>query len=517
MSLTLLNLELPPMSKVAAERRRHTAARRQGALRRNYAAAQFNRLTNDWFSSRTSANAELRRGLLTLRARSRELARNNDYIKKFLSTVTKNVIGPKGIQLQVKVKDADTNGLDETLASIVQEAFKDWSKPKTASANGKMSWTDQQKYATRIMARDGEFLARFVYADNPFGFSLHFIDVDWLDETFNILLPNGNRVLMSVEVDKWGRPVAYHLTPPSYEYLYPEHAGARRRERVNAAEIIHGFLPYEDAEQSRGVPWAHTAMLRLQTLGGYEEAELVAAQIGACTGVYLIPPEGDEGAGYADDDEAEGYQRSIENIEPGTKEELPPGYDVKTVDPNHPNTNYGAFQKSVLRGISSGLDVSYHTLSGDLEGVNYSSIRAGLLDERDTWRSLQTYMIEHFCTPVFLEWLQSAILNGAVEGVRASDFQRLTSPKWQPRGWDWVDPLKDMQAAVLSINNGLESRTDLLAERGENFEHKLKNLAKEAELAKKSGVNLEAGAPLKPTVSSEEGTETPASESSSQK
>ncbi|HEX3560369.1 MAG TPA: phage portal protein [Pyrinomonadaceae bacterium] len=490
------------MSEVVRERR-SVAQKRRAAIKRTYAAAQFNRLTNDFVSQRTSANAELRRGLRTLRARSRELARNDDYMKKFLSMVVSNVIGPAGIKLQPRA-EVSTGKPDERLNKAVAAAWSRWSHKEYASASGKLSWVDAQRYYQRVLARDGEVLCQFVEDSNPYGFSIKFIDVDWLDETYNLLLPNGNRILMSVEVDQYGRPVNYWLTPPSYDYLYPENGRARQRVAVPASEIIHDFLVLDDEEQTRGVPWAHTAMLRLHSLGQYEEAEIIAARVAACKGTYIIPPADDELAGEGEDAL---HPQIEESIEPGMSQELPPGYTVHDVNPLHPNANVAGFSKVILQGVAAGLDVDYVTLANDLAGVNFSSMRGGMIETRDVYRGLQTHAKEHFCRPVYLRWLRQAIFMGAIEGAHASDFARLDEPKFQPRGWDWVDPMKDVQATVMAINNGLDSRTDALAERGEDFEHVAQNLKAEADIAGEYGLNLSAGAPTKPSVKAEEGSE----------
>lgn len=499
-----LDLDLKPMSQLVAERRRDVAALRRAALKRTYAGAQLTRLTNDFVSLRSSANMELRRSLRILRARARELARNDDYMRKFLSLIASNVVGPAGIRLQAKAADERGNP-DEALNAAVERAWRDWSHKETASATGKLSWRDAQRLYARTLARDGEVLVQFVEDDNDFGFSLKFVNVDWLDETYNQLLPNGNRILMSVEVDRRGRPVAYWLTTPSYDYLYPENAGqGLQRTRFPAEGFIHDFVVFEDEDETRGVPWAHAAMIRLYNLGQYEEAEIIAARVAACKGSYLIPPAEDEGAGIGEDEE---HPQTYESIEPGMTQELPPGYSVHDVNPTHPNPNTAGFCKFMLRGVAAGLDVSYTSLAADLEGVNFSSIRAGLLEERDMYRALQDHTVEHFCRPVFLRWLRKAIFMGAIDGAKPKDFSRLSNPKWQPRGWTWVDPMKDVQATVLAINNGLDSRTDALAEQGEEFSHVLSNLKSEAEAAKKAGVNLEAGAPAKVSVKDEEGQE----------
>ena len=73
--------------------------------RRDYNAAMLSRLTASWTTSNLSANADIYRNLDVLRARSRDLAQNNTYAKKFLSMVGANVVGPAGFTLQARVYD----------------------------------------------------------------------------------------------------------------------------------------------------------------------------------------------------------------------------------------------------------------------------------------------------------------------------------------------------------------------------------------------------------------------------
>jgi len=71
----------------------------------DYAAAMNSRLTAGMSNYSLSANQEIYRSLRALRARSRELARDNAHAKKFLQMVETNVIGPDGIILQNKCGD----------------------------------------------------------------------------------------------------------------------------------------------------------------------------------------------------------------------------------------------------------------------------------------------------------------------------------------------------------------------------------------------------------------------------
>ncbi len=497
------------MSEVMAERKRAASAAqterqladatrelaRTRRFVREYRAASVNRFTTGWAASQTTWLAETYRSLRNLRARSRDMERNNPYMKRFLEMMRQNIVGPSGIRLQVRAKKS-SDELDEVRNKIVETAFAEWSLPENCSASGKYSWVDAQGYVVETLARDGEVLCRLIEADNPFGFALAFYDVGHLDETFNEKLKSGNRVLMSVEVNAYNRPVAYYLTTPQDFSLS---VGEQRLERVRvpASEIIHLYLPFKDEAVTRGVPWAHAAMYHLHILGQYEEAELINSRLAACKMGFVIPPKNNENAGITDVDESGNVITPpgagiTDTSEPGVWQELPPGYDVKTFDPEHPSNNFDPFTSAVLRGAASGLGVSYFALANDLTAVNYSSARVGLLEDRDRYRSLQDFIINHLCRRVYREWLKRAILTNALEGVLPSDFDRLKSPDFQPRGWAWVDPLKDIAARIMAIKFGLGTRSATLAEGGEDFEDVVKRLAEEEAYIKKHGVLTDA-------------------------
>jgi lambda family phage portal protein len=180
----------------------------------------------------------------------------------------------------------------------------------------------------------------------------------------------------------------------------------------------------------------------------------------------------------------------ITEAEPGTFETLPNGFDFKEFNPQHPSGNFSPFMKSVLRGIASGLNVSYNSLASDLESVNYSSIRAGTIDERDNWQTIQRWMIDAFCQPVFEDWLFQVIASGKIN-LPLAKFAKFNSPKWQPRGWRWVDPLKDIQANILGIRSGVQTRADTVGEEGEDLEEMFQQLSAEKDLAKKYGLDFD--------------------------
>jgi len=155
--------------------------------------------------------------------------------------------------------------------------------------------------------------------------------------------------------------------------------------------------------------------------------------------------------------------------------------------------------------------VDYPTFASDLREVNFSSIRAGIQETREVFKFWQQYFIEHLNREVYLGWLRSALFAGAVEGVLARDYERLTDPKWLPRGWGYVNPLQDVEADAKRVYNSFTTRTAVAADEGEDFEEILVMLAAEQQLAERYGLTLLStetpggGAPVDATAAADAG------------
>lgn len=450
----------------------------------NYAAARQDRLTADWKAGNLVSDEVLRQNLAILRNRSRSLEQDNDYMKNFLRKLKVNVVGAHGIGMQSKARKR-SGDIDKKANALIEEAWVRWCKKKNVSVCQSLSMTDLLGMALIAVARDGEVLIRKIKGyDNPFKFALQVLESDHLDERLNVDLPNGNKIRLGIEKDTWGKPVAY--------YLLKTHPGERaamvgqQHIRVPVSEIIHAYIK-DRPSQSRGVPWAHTAVLRLRMLGAFEEAAVVAARVGASKMGFIIPPEGSTYQG----DDVDERGNIVQEVEPGMLEWLPAGYDIKDFNAQYPAGEFPPFVKSMLRGVSAGMGCSYNSIASDLEGVNFSSLRSGLLEERDVWKVLQQWFVSAVLEDVYDSWLEMAMLSGQLL-LPIADFDRLNAPKWQPRTWEWVDPLKDINARIASLNAGLTTRTAICAEHGIDFEELVEQLAAEKEILDAYGISFVA-------------------------
>ena len=162
-------------------------------------------------------------------------------------------------------------------------------------------------------------------------------------------------------------------------------------------------------------------------------------------------------------------------------------------------------EEPVLRGVSAGLGVSFSSLSNDLTEVNFSSIRAGLIEERETWKSLQAWFVESFLNRVYSEWLEMALLSEAVS-LPYAKYPKFNASKWTGRRWAWVDPLKDVEAAKAAVAAGFKSATQIINEAGGDIEELYQELSEEKALAKEYGLEFNLGE-KDPPSSEDEGDE----------
>jgi len=424
---------------------------------RAFDAAKGGRLVADWITGMLSADAALYGRLNLLRDRSRDLERNNEWIRGFLRTLENNVLGESGISLQMRVRDP-SGRLDEVANQIIEDRWWQWGRVGRCTLNRRQSWRDVQKLVIRSMARDGEVLVRLIR--QRAGLRLQVLEADLLDVDFHQTLANGNEIRFGVEFGPDREVLAFHLLTRHPGDMLPGGGGfAPPRVRIPAEELLHLFIE-ERADQSRGFPWLVASMKGLRMLDGYSEAELIAARTAASKMGFFTrtTPEG-----YQGPEDGEGNLRM--DASPGVIEELPPGVSFQEWDPKHPNQAFGDFIKSRLRGVATSLGVSYNTFASDLEGVNFSSIRAGLLEEREVWKALQRWMIEHFCEPVFEAWLELELMSGRIP-LPASKLWKFNAPEFRGRRWQWVDPKKDVEANILAIRAGLASQRDVISENG---------------------------------------------------
>lgn len=462
---------MPPMGRIMA---------------RMFQAGKQDRLQSEWPTMPLPVDDIVRRNQRVLVARSREQAVNNDYARSFLRMARQNIVGPRGVQLQAEPRD--TNGqIDNMAADAIEAAFREWGKTQNCDVAGVQTWRALQGLAVTSTARDGEFMFLKVFGADagPFGFALQAMDPQRCAPDFDEnRRRNGTFIRSGIEFNRYGRPLAYYFTATDEEETQVYSYGGRRFIRVPADRVIHGFLR-EFTGQKRGLPWMGSALWRMNQLKGFEDAALVNARTAAAKGGFF---EWQDGYGPELDEDEE----LVMEAEAGSFQELPAGVRFKEWTPQYPQGEYAVYVKAMLRGIASGLGVAYNNLANDLEGVNFSSIRQGALDEREAWKELQEWLIESLIEPVFTEWLPRALLRGITlpngAPLKPERIDKYRAVVWQPRRWAWIDPKSEVAAAVASKNNLLTSPGQIIRDTGRDPDTVWRELAADIKAMQGAGI-----------------------------
>jgi lambda family phage portal protein len=211
-----------------------------------------------------------------------------------------------------------------------------------------------------------------------------------------------------IEFDKLGRRVAYHL--------YRSHPEDGRWRRCRPGRDGHGARPCQRNHppvpraapgQIRGEPWLARALVKLNELDQYDDAELVRKKTAAMFAGFitrLSPEDNLMGEGLPDASGA-----ALAGLEPGTMQILEPGEDVKFSQPADVGASYAEFLRMQFRAVAAAMGITYEMLTGDLTQVNYSSIRAGLLEFRRRCEAIQHGVIVHqLCRPIWRAWMEQA-------------------------------------------------------------------------------------------------------------
>ena len=411
-------------------------------------------------------------------ARSRYLCQNNPYAasakETFVSALVGSGIKPSTLSETAEVKKA------------MQELWYDW--VDYADADGIQDHYGQQALVASELFEAGEVFAileedRSLLEEDMVPLRVRILQSEMLPFDYSVpattsKLSDGNYIEMGIEFDRMGRRVAYHFLnamPGDPASVYKNYGTTR----YPAEQVLHVFRPIK-AGQIRGIPHTLSGMVTLAMLDLYDDAELERKRTAALFAGFITKKadEDEEGDGENPLGELVSNQsyteRDVFGLEPGAMTELDEGEDVAFSEPADVGGNYEAFQYRNLLKAAAGFGVPYSSFTGDLKSVNYSSIRAGLVEFRRRIEAMQhNIVVFQFGRPIWNKFLDLASFNGLAPWT-ATDYRRNRRlhrrVKWLPPRWEWVDPLKDLQAEDLAVSRKYKARSDVIEGMGSDPE-----------------------------------------------
>lgn len=429
-------------------------------------ASQAPRLAR-WRPSTGGPNAMLG-GLTSMRARSREMIRNNSRAERAKEVLVANIVGT-GIRPSFKTADRAFN-------AVLASAWAEWTDE--SDADGRLDFYGQQALAVDSMIEGGDCFVRFRVRRPGDGFpvplQLQILEAEFCPDDKIETAAGGNIIQMGVELDQIGRRVAYWLYrrhPQDYAMSFVD---LLTPVRVPASEVLQ-LNAIERPYAIRGVPWLTRVLIKLKDVDKYDDAQLLRQQIAALFAGALETelPEGtgDEQELFAGQGAADADGVAVASLEPGTIQVLAPGKKLSFNKPPDPGNAYDVFMRQQEQAVAAGAGILYEQLTGDYSKVNDRTWRAAMNEFRracETWQ--HQIVVYQLCRPILRRWAEHAILSGRIRPPAGITAATIARADWLPPRWPYINPVQDVMAKKDEIRAGLTSRKREVSEDGYDIE-----------------------------------------------
>lgn len=416
---------------------------------RDYDAATKGRRGASLRGRGTGANTEIGPALGTLRDRARDLCRNTPHGPRMLDVLVAHAVGT-GISV---VWDTGSDRQDR----IVRSAWEEWSR--RADIRGG-DFAGLQALALRSTIEGGDCLVRMI--DRRVGdgrrvpFALQGLEGDHIDESRDGVGTTAERESrLGVRFAEWDVPVSYWVRP-----RHPGEVGAfvgfPQSVEVPATDVVHLHRRLRFG-QVRGVTWLAPILMTSRDYADLWEAIIVKAKIEACFSAFVTSPDG-AAASPLDKGSTGAPGERIERLRPGAVTYLRPGEEISFATPTG-TSQFEQVSISALQAMAVGVGLTYDQVTGDLRQANYSSLRAGKIEQRRLVEQIQWLMLApQLMYPIIDRFLDRALLAGVLPSRRQGYSRSLVMPRVEP-----IDPKKDLEADILAVRAGLMTPQDFTA------------------------------------------------------
>lgn len=465
----------------------------------------FNPLAGD-------TKSDIEENLDLLRSRSRDLYMGGALANGALKGIRTNTVG-QGLKLKPNF-DAEYLGLTtEQAARLRKQIFTEWSmwaESTNCDANGMNNFYELQQLAFLSMLQSGDVFA--LLPDIPRKFSaydlrIRLVEADRCSNPTSSL--RNDKISSGVEVDDDGMIVAYHFTSKHpFSLSTQPNKWTRvevRGEQSGRVNVLH-LLDIERPDQRRGVPILAPVIEALKQLERFTEAELTAAVIGAMFTVFITRK--------SPDTQLKDFSLDIQQGPPGATipEPSPPlsdnelamgpgavnileeGEDISIANPGRPNPQFDPFIVAILRQVGSSLEVPYELLIKHFSS-SYSASRGALLEAWKMFKMRRAWLASRFCQPAYTEWFSEAVAKGRIDApgyfADPAIAAAYTRAEWHGPSFGMLDPVKEVNAAVTRMENGLSTGQREAAElTGTEYEENVKQRALESRMWSDNGMTL---------------------------
>jgi lambda family phage portal protein len=397
---------------------------------------------------------------------ARDLFRNHCLVAQGVRRLVSNVLRG-GFALDVRTGDKDA---DKSLTDL----WRDWAEdPDQCDTSQEHTFRTMERLAFQSVIVDGDILTLPARRTG----SIQQV------EAHRLRTPRRTKrnVVHGVLLDGYRRRREYWLTKQDIDPLatvslvadvhkYPV------RDRDGFRRIFHHYMP-DRVSQTRGLSAFAPA---IDTAGMGDDlmfAHLVKAQMSACI-TLLREMDGDvapgtpgEGQETSSETRADGTSRTLAGWQPGMEIFGFPGERLSGFSPNVPNDTFFEHAMLILAIVAVNLDLPLQVLLLDPKQTNFSGWRGAMNQAQQRYRDLQLWFAENFHSPIYRWRVRHWI---ATNPTLAKDLGKAgLNPyghRWQARGADYIEPMKDAQADELKVATAQTSPRRRAADRGIDWE-----------------------------------------------
>ena len=440
-----------------------------------------------------------------MQRRAADLAANDWAAHSAVEAISGNAIGT-GLVPKASIP-ADMLGIPpesaRELGKRMEWAFALWTSE--ADARGQSHFADLQNLGIRTLLGMGEMLHLAVMfgegererQGRAFSFALQTLSPARLMTPADRLADP--YVRDGVRLSEYGRPEGYWLaTPkasPESAFLPVERSALPATDftyapaRVGHRPGVFHLFRHETDEQVRGVSAFSKGIELFRNLSDAISYELFAQVIAASFPVFValenggvqLPDYVREQASEADGGEA---RELVQNIQPGQVQYGALNEKPYVLESKRPSANFAPFVEIVLRATAASVGIPYESLTKDFSKTNYSSARAALNEAWKLYSFYRQWFGRLYCQPVYEMVLEEAFLRGMFELPKGAPGFYEARAFWCNADWigpsrGSVDPVKEITATILALQNRLMTYGEAWAERGGDFDEGLARMLEE--------------------------------------
>lgn len=396
---------------------------------------------------------------------ARDMDRNDTVVGQCITRATENIV-QDGMGL-----DPQTG--DPRLDADLRQRWDNWANdPDQCDLAGEMTFNQMEELAVRCPIVDGDMF----FLPTKSG-ALEAIESHRCRTPTDVV--GDFKVVDGVKLSPERKRLEYWFTandvdPFKSATLMGDVTKYGARDKDGNRQVFHVYDP-KRFSQTRGI----TALAPIVDVCGMFEdinfAKLVQQQIAGCfaiirnrNSVFGRGPSTPLTGEASTQPLADGTTRQLEGISPGMEILGNPGETISGFTPTIANSDFTQHIRLMLQLIGINLGLPLVMVLMDASETNFSGWRGAIDEARRHFRRNQKHLISKFHREVYLwqvrRWMASdRSLRSAAK--RVDIFEH----RWNRPSWPYIEPLKDAQADLLMVRNGLTSPRRLHAARGHEW------------------------------------------------